>query len=430
MNRPLTTRRRWIDRVADVYGRGRPLAVLFDYDGTLTPIVRHPSLARLDSRVREQLRRLAALPGVRLGVISGRPLSEVRSLVGVEGVYYAGSGGLELDLVGQETRYPEADNFGQLLDAIQDQMLGRLKKIPGTWLERKPGALAIHYRGLLPLAATCFRFEMTNLLAAVAELRFRVVSEAIEVTPADGWDKGTAVLSILAHMEGALGSHPLAIYFGNAANDVEGMALTTQTGGLSVGIGPYAPVIAELRLADSSELVACLEELLARLATQRGLTLPNVGSDPVSRTQRAGACDEPDPAPTEGADAGLLLLDPDAAARNELAAGLVALRWRVWQADTSEHATQLVSEHGEAIHVALVDLQLPGLLGARTQSELERRRPGLIRGFLSADISPYTAAAFGRLSSLPLFVKPLSAGELNATLRAMLRQAPHALGQH
>lgn len=430
MNQVPSTRRRWIDRVADVYGRGRPLAVLFDYDGTLTPIVRHPSLARLDSRVREQLRRLAALPGVRLGVISGRPLSEVRSLVGVEGVYYAGSGGLEIDLVGRETRYPEADNFGKLLDAIQDQMLDQLKKFPGTWLERKPGAIAIHYRGLLPLAATCFRFEMTNLLAAVAELRFRVVSEAIEVTPVDGWDKGTAVLSILGHMEDALAAHPLAVYFGDAANDVEGMALTTQAGGLSVGVGPYAPVIAEQRLADSSELVACLDELLARLATQRGLPVASLGSDPVSRAEPTEAGDEPATTPTGGADAGLLLLDPDAAARNELATGLAALGWRVWQADTSDRATELASEFGEAIQVALVDLQLPGLLGARTQTELGLRRPGLIRCFLSADVSPYTAAAFGRLSSLPLFVKPLSAGELNATLRAMLRRPPHAAGQH
>jgi trehalose 6-phosphate phosphatase len=393
--------------------------VLFDYDGTLTPIERHPSLARLVPRTREQLRQLAALPGVRVGVISGRSLSEVRNLVGIDGIYYVGSGGLEIDLIDREQRYPDTDAIGTLLDAIQDQMLDQLKKFPGTWLERKPGAIAIHYRGLLPLAATCFRFEMINLVSAAAALKFQVVSEAIEVTPAEGWDKGTAVLSILDHVEATLQSHPLAVYFGDEANDVEGMAMTTQTGGMTVGIGPYAPWIADQRLADSSELVACLDELLARLATQRGLPSPC-----------PDAGNEPDLAPTPETDAGLLLLDPDAEARNELAAGLTALGWQVWQADTSEQATELVSVHGDSIQVALVDLQLPGLLGARTQSELGQRHPGLIRCFLSADISPYTAAAFGRLSSLPLFVKPLTAGELNTTLRAMLRQAPHAMGSH
>ena len=43
-------------------GAGRPLALLFDYDGTLTPIVRHPSLARLSAANRDRLARLTALP--------------------------------------------------------------------------------------------------------------------------------------------------------------------------------------------------------------------------------------------------------------------------------------------------------------------------------------------------------------------------------
>jgi CheY-like chemotaxis protein len=269
---------------------------------------------------------------------------------------------------------------------------------------------------------------MSDILSGVEGLRFRVVTEAIEVTPSDGWDKGAAVLAILEHMEQTLATHPLAVYFGDAANDIEGMAVATQAGGVSIGIGPYAPVMVEQRLADSSALLTCLDELSSRLATQRGLPIAPRPEAPAPRPDVEGASGSAPSA--EDADAGLLLLDADAVSRGELAAGLTALGWQVWQADTSERATQLLREHGEAIDVALVDLQLPGLLGARTQADLGLRRPGLIRGFLSAGVSPYTATAFGRLSSLPLFIKPLSADELNATLRAMLGRPPHSARQH
>ncbi len=429
MNRIPLTRREWIDRVAEVYGRGRPLAVLFDYDGTLTPIVRHPSLARLVPRTREQLRRLTALPGVRVGVISGRSLSEVRTLVGINGVYYVGSGGLEIDLVGTQKRYPDTDSVGTLLDTIQDQMLDQLKKFPETWLERKPGAIAIHFRGLLPLAATCFRFEMANILSAAEGLKFQVVSEAIEVTPTDGWDKGTAVLSILTHMQDALASHPLAVYFGDAANDAEGMAVTTNNGGVSVGIGPYAPLIAEQHLTDSSELVACLDELTVQLAKRRGLLDPGTDDDLRPGIERTEVGDEPVFAHIAGTDVvGVLLLDPDARSRRELAEGMAAFGWRVWQANTPEQATELLTEHADRIRVVLVDLQLPGLQGARTLAKLGENYPDLIRCFMSADIRPYTATAFSRLSDRMLFTKPFHAAEVDAKLRELLQKNPHLVG--
>ena len=415
------TRAGWVDRIAAAYGRGRPVAVLFDYDGTLTPIVRHPSLARLAHRTRDQLGRLADLPEVGVGVISGRALHDVRSLVGLARVYYAGSGGLEVDLLGNEERYPQTDAIGRLLDGIQDHLLDLLQKFPGTWLERKPGTIALHFRGLLPLAATCFRYEAVSLLSAVQELRCRVVSEAVEVTPADGWDKGTAVETILAHMGEALASPPLVVYFGDAANDAEGMAVATRTGGVCVGIGSDAPPIAELRLADPAELAACLDELTARLAARRGLPVDAAicVQGPATDTGEAGHGQRPDG--SEGTGPGLLLLDPDGQTRAELAAGMTALGWQVWQADTPERADELLSQHGEGVHVALVDLQLPGLQGARTMAGFGQARSDLIRCFLSRDVSPYMAAAFGKLSDIPLLVKPLPPADLDTRLRALLQ---------
>ena len=71
------------------------VVLLSDYDGTLTPIVGRPDEAILSPVVREKLVALAQKPTFSVGIISGRSLSEVKALVGVEGIYYAGTTGLK-----------------------------------------------------------------------------------------------------------------------------------------------------------------------------------------------------------------------------------------------------------------------------------------------------------------------------------------------
>src|SRR5262249_9743352 len=102
--------RRWFLKVTGRLASARrtrgPLALLFDYDGTLTPIVERPSLALLEPCTRALLGRLAQTAGVSVGIISGRNLTDLRHLVGLPGLYYAGTGGLELDLKGTRLTHP------------------------------------------------------------------------------------------------------------------------------------------------------------------------------------------------------------------------------------------------------------------------------------------------------------------------------------
>ncbi len=61
-----------LGRLSRVYRSGRPLALLFDYDGTLAPIRPTPAEAILPDAVRRALTRLASAGDVGVGVISGR----------------------------------------------------------------------------------------------------------------------------------------------------------------------------------------------------------------------------------------------------------------------------------------------------------------------------------------------------------------------
>ena len=70
------------------YHAGEKLLLLFDYDGTLTPIVEHPWQAKLDPGTRELLAEFAAQPSIHVGVLSGRRLDELEQLIGLPQLDY------------------------------------------------------------------------------------------------------------------------------------------------------------------------------------------------------------------------------------------------------------------------------------------------------------------------------------------------------
>ena len=58
--------------LTEYVGNASKIAILLDYDGTLTPIVKHPSLAILSKETKDILERLASRPDVFIAIISGR----------------------------------------------------------------------------------------------------------------------------------------------------------------------------------------------------------------------------------------------------------------------------------------------------------------------------------------------------------------------
>lgn len=276
--------------IADAYRAGRPLVLVFDYDGTLTPIVRHPSLAVLSPATRAVLGALSRLPDVSVAVVSGRALDDVRERVAVPDAFYAGCGGMELDLLGTRVTDPEAARLGDTFDRVHDRLREPVRRFPGTWVERKPASLAVHYRALPPLAGVCFGFETTDILAQFPELRSRVVSAAIEVTPAAGWDKGTAVDAVLGRVRAAGRGVPFPVYFGDAPNDEEGMTAALAAGGIAIGVGPDAPPIGGDGLPDPNGVVTFLTDLHSRLAGDRGLPHPLTAG-----SESSDPCPEPEP---------------------------------------------------------------------------------------------------------------------------------------
>ncbi|HZT79377.1 MAG TPA: trehalose-phosphatase [Gemmataceae bacterium] len=250
-------------RLLSAYRAGWRLALLFDYDGTLTPVVGHPDLARLAPATRRLLRRLARLPRAAVGVLSGRGLDDLRGKVGLPGLYYAGVCGLELDLRGRRLTHPGAEACRPLLRAAADGLKNVAASFPGAWVEDKGLGLTLHYR-----AVECGR--RPELLARACRVtaehagRLRVVEGPLawEVTPAVGWDKGSALRQVVA----AVGEPVFPVYAGDGANDAEALAAAAALGGLALGVGPAAPPCVRLRVPDPAALAGFLARLAAALA--------------------------------------------------------------------------------------------------------------------------------------------------------------------
>ena len=176
---------------------GGAILMIADYDGTLSPLVREPSQAWLEAGVRDHLRSLATCPRVRLTIISGRDLVDLRARVGVPDAIYAGCHGLEVDGPDMSFSHPEAEAQQDSLRMIGLALNQRMPSVEGMRVEAKRLGLAIHYRDV---PAERMREVEAELARAIQKSGHRLKifhgSKVIEILPQVGWNKGHCALWI------------------------------------------------------------------------------------------------------------------------------------------------------------------------------------------------------------------------------------------
>ncbi len=264
MKAPLTEITR---RLRAVHHGGGALTLLFDYDGTLVPLVSHPRLAGLPSATRHVLKQLAAWDRVHVGILSGRRLDDLREMVRLDGLLLSGSTGLEFDLGGTLFAHPEANQITQLVEDLIRRFQRELAAFPGAWVEIKPLGFTLHYRAVSNELVADLLGHSTAILASYAKsLQVLHGPKALEIVPALGWNKGTAVRQILEHLST---SGAGLLYAGDSENDAEGLKVAAGLGGLAVGVGPLAPSIAQYRLPDPAALRRLLTHLHQALVRNR-----------------------------------------------------------------------------------------------------------------------------------------------------------------
>ncbi len=225
-------------------------ALFLDFDGTLAAIARRPDAVVVEAWVQPLLAAARQRLGGAVAVVSGRPLAPlVLPAAGVHGVERRDAAGS----VRVQAGVPPHD----LVHAAE----ALAARHEGLLVERKPSALALHYRARPELETLC---AQTLLGAARAHREAWTVllgKCVVEVKPLRA-SKGEAVRDFLAQPPFA-GRVP--VFVGDDATDEDGFAAVQAAGGCGIKVGP-GPSGARCRLDDPAAVRDWLRAALQPLA--------------------------------------------------------------------------------------------------------------------------------------------------------------------
>jgi trehalose 6-phosphate phosphatase len=171
----------------------RPAGLLTDFDGTLSPIVADPTLARLVDGASGALTGLVERLAV-VAIVTGRSPTDARRLVDVPGLLVAGNHGTEWLEPGADEPVPSPELAR--LRPIFDAVLDRVPRIDGVIVEHKGLSASVHYRNAADPEAT--RLALTRALGTLpAEVEARHGRMIIDLRPVGLGDKGSATRTII-----------------------------------------------------------------------------------------------------------------------------------------------------------------------------------------------------------------------------------------
>ncbi len=179
--------------------------VLFlDYDGTLAPFQENPDNALPYPGIREILQKLLTCASTRLVIVTGRYTRDIIPLLGMDDIPEIwGSHGIER---------LKTDGTYEVSDIDEDSRRGLQKAEEcitdinlKNRLERKPGCLAFHWRGMDENKVKDVRKKVEESWKTIAgnhQLLLKQFDGGLELR-SPGKNKGSAVTEVLAEIPGA-----------------------------------------------------------------------------------------------------------------------------------------------------------------------------------------------------------------------------------
>lgn len=242
-------------------GIDKHLAIFLDYDGTMTPIVSRPDLAVLSEEMRKTLRDVAKVHTV--AIISGRDRLDVKNLVDVDEIFYAGSHGY--DIGGPNNQHffnEEAESYIPIINAVENELQKQLSSFKGALIERKRYGVAAHYRLVDPEFVSEFTSIVEDIHHKHRDLRKTSGKKVFEFQPKINWNKGKALLWLLERL-GLDREDVLPFYIGDDVTDEDAFKVLIGKGiGISVQEAEK-PTFGHYTLKNPAEVQEFLEKLVA-----------------------------------------------------------------------------------------------------------------------------------------------------------------------
>lgn len=249
-------------------------AFFFDVDGTLAAIQPRPEDVFIPEAVRSHLQQLSDLCHGALALVSGRPIAQLDQLAAPLKVPAAGVHGAERRNVQGDIQRATLD--ADVEQALRQQLQSAIDQWPGTQLEVKGMAFALHYRQAM-------QYEQAILqLAEQAVARFPALALqpgkcVVEIKP-QGIDKGAA---IDAFMREVPFTGRIPVFVGDDLTDEKGFLVVNAMQGISVKIGEGSSQ-ARYRLKGVDEVYHWLEQLLLQLEQDKTTSVRSQGYESLS----------------------------------------------------------------------------------------------------------------------------------------------------
>ncbi|MFA5096710.1 MAG: trehalose-phosphatase [Candidatus Omnitrophota bacterium] len=243
----------------------KPLFIFLDFDGTLAPICATPKAAALSGETKKLLRKLSKADGVKIAIVSGRSLRDIKGKVGIAGIIYAGNHGLEMEGPGVQFSPLICAGYMLALKTIKGILAGKLLPVKGVLLEEKGISLALHYRLVdrqrVAAVKKVFR-DTVKRYCAGGRISVLPGKKVLEVRPGLKWGKGRAVKWLLARQGVVPGKGPVfPVYVGDDLTDEDAFG-ALKNRGLTVVVGKR-PSLARYYLEGGAGVRRFLRNILA-----------------------------------------------------------------------------------------------------------------------------------------------------------------------
>jgi len=259
------------------------------FDGALVEIADHPDAVRIDAAMLQFLENLRDASGRALALVSGRDIGVIDRLIHPLILPVAGVHGLQRRDAGGRLHSPVIDQ--SVVESIAAEAKAAFRLEPGIVIEKKTGAVAIHFRLRPDFEKRCRAFVRKSLRAR-SDLHLIEGKMVFEVR-LSGPDKG-AVVDVFLDERPFKGKTP--IYVGDDATDEPAFAAVNARGGLSVKVGA-GRTVARFRAKDTADLRHWLEGLVGTTGgagvqgrrndrNEPGVAVPHAGRPSLHREAR------------------------------------------------------------------------------------------------------------------------------------------------
>ncbi|MBI4723858.1 MAG: trehalose-phosphatase [Rhodomicrobium sp.] len=232
----------------------------FDFDGTLTELAETPEAVIVEDRTRRALESLFQATSGAVAIVTGREIDSIDSFLTPLRLPVAGVHGFERRTNGGATvsAHLAEDSSAR---SVENVLKSFVAHNPGLLLEKKRGALALHYRLRPELETLCISLveDLANRLPAVVLTRGKMVIE-MRLHRAT---KGTAINDFLKEPP-FRGRVPF--FAGDDTTDEDAFTAVNALSGVSLKVGP-GDTAARFRVGTVNEF---LDWLLVTAETLKG----------------------------------------------------------------------------------------------------------------------------------------------------------------